>query len=207
MTCPAPRHGTALAYQVDRCRCPEAREAQRLYRKRCRTGRQPAGRVDATGTARRLQALAAIGWPATELASRLGYTPRQARTRIADLRHPTGRAYRTTAEAVARLYNELSGTPGPSSSARIRAHRAGWAPPLLWDGINIDDPAARPAVDEPAPTPAQPAKVVDLDEITYLNLTVEEAAVLYRVDAESIRQARRRQARRVERAQLDGVAA
>jgi hypothetical protein len=44
---------------------------------------------------------------------------------------------------VARIYEELSGTPGPSSSALIRARRAGWAPPLAWYGTNIDDPRAR----------------------------------------------------------------
>lgn len=188
--CSAARHGTALAYMVDRCRCPDARDAVRIYRKRLRENRHVSDRVDATGTARRLQALAAIGWPSDELGRRLGCTDvaiQQWRRR----RYPV--VYRRNARRVAALYDRLSATPGPSSVTRARAARSGWVPPLLWEGIDIDDPAAAPVVDEP--TPIRPRGRVDLDEVEHLEwcgLSRHEIAERLAVQPESIERARQR---------------
>src|SRR5690606_25764514 len=41
-------------------------------------------------------------------------------------------------------YERLSGTPGPSDKVRVWAEKLGWAPPLAWEGLNIDDPNAQP---------------------------------------------------------------
>lgn len=139
--CTARRHGTSSAYDYG-CRCPDAREANRLRKKRGREGRLPPGRVSPIGTQRRLQALSAIGWSHLIIARELGMHP----TRVRDLRgnQRTNNIYRTTAIKVARLYERLSGTPGPSDKVRVWAEKLGWAPPLAWEGLNIDDPNAQP---------------------------------------------------------------
>jgi DNA-binding CsgD family transcriptional regulator len=141
--CPAPRHHTATAYINGGCRCADAKELARLYRKRLRYG-LPTGRGfrDATGTRRRIQALVALGWTQNQLGQRLGAS----RSVVSQLAR--GRTYpqveHATAERVTLLYEHLSGTPGPSEQARARARRAGYAPPCAWDEHTIDDPAAGP---------------------------------------------------------------
>jgi DNA-binding CsgD family transcriptional regulator len=101
--------------------------------------------VDATGTIRRLRALAAIGWPIAHVADRLGMYP-TAVSNIARGRLDHVRA--TTAELVAREYRALCRTPGPSQRVRTEARAKGWHSPAAWDG-NIDDPAAQPEIDQP----------------------------------------------------------
>lgn len=110
---------------------------------------EPASRtsVDATGTHRRLQALATLGWSDSKLAARLGMAScnygRMMRT---------DRVYARTAAAVRALYDELWQVPPPendhrdriaASRARNRATLLHWAPPLAWDDDTIDDPKAR----------------------------------------------------------------
>jgi len=98
-------------------------------------------RIDATGTRRRLQALVAVGYPATGLGERIGVS-------ATNMAHTMG-ATRVTvrrARQVAFLYEQLSHLPGESKRARMRARRQGWAPPLAWDEDTIDDPAASPVV-------------------------------------------------------------
>ncbi|WP_280465652.1 hypothetical protein [Nocardia brasiliensis] len=51
--------------------------------------------------------------------------------------------YETWAK-IKSLYDELSGTPGYSSRTLNRARRMQYAPPLAWDGLDIDHPAAMP---------------------------------------------------------------
>ena len=132
--------GTVARYRAG-CDCPACRAAIRRY-ETCRRIDTAAGitrTVPVVGTIRRLQALAAIGWPGHEIAARLGCD----RTRVAQVwrADPAGVALRTTAEAVARVYADLCMIPGPSAThSRRRAVREGWAPPLAWD--DIDDPAA-----------------------------------------------------------------
>jgi hypothetical protein len=140
--CPAPngRHDTASAYQCG-CRCPAAREAQRIYRKRLLHGRQPPGYIDGTGTRRRVQALAAIGWPAHLLAAELGLADGRSVRQLGNGRKVTP----AVAARVRQLYDRLSMTPGPSAVSRRRAEAAGWAPPLAWEYRNIDAPKSRPA--------------------------------------------------------------
>jgi len=140
-TCTARHHGDTSAYSKFGCRCPDAVEAQRLYAKRGKHGyRQPA-LVDSTGTARRLRALAAIGWGVEALGERLG--PSKSRVGNCRIQHRATIARRSAA-AVARVYDELSMVPGPCSKARAHALKQGWPPPLAWDDDRIDDPKARP---------------------------------------------------------------
>lgn len=138
--CTARRHGTPTAYRDDHCRCPEARTAIALekaaYRKRLYL--QGKSLIDRTGTLRRVQALMAMGWACRDIAARIGYA------RPDDLLRPGRPILRETAERVARLYEELCMTPGPSVRARAIAARRGYAPPLAWDDDTIDDPNALP---------------------------------------------------------------
>jgi hypothetical protein len=101
------------------------------------------GRVDSTGTARRLQALVALGYPQTYLWDRLtGDAKRQNCHHLLMQARPTVNA--RTARKVAELYDELSMTPGPSDRSRRKAVYRGWAPPLAWDEDEIDNPEAHP---------------------------------------------------------------
>lgn len=98
------------------------------------------GRMTALGTTRRLQALAALGWRLQDVQDRVDvpYSTLEA-LRL------TGRVAATRVEvvqAVARVYDKLSMTPGPSGWTRAHAERNRWAPPLAWD--DIDDPYERP---------------------------------------------------------------
>lgn len=96
--------------------------------------------VAAVGTARRLRALVAIGWPQNALCRRLGILP----TNGTRLFRPDGLVKARTARDVAALFDALQLTPGPSVAARRRAARLDWAPPLAWDEDSIDDPTAQP---------------------------------------------------------------
>jgi hypothetical protein len=95
--------------------------------------------IPAIGTRRRVQALAWMGWPNWAVAERIGYPPGTL----------TAVIYRDVvsvrmATRVRAVYGELSGQPGPSKHAAVKARRNGNAPPAAWDDGEIDDPKARP---------------------------------------------------------------
>lgn len=102
---------------------------------------RPHGYIDATGTRRRLQALAVNGWPHRLLAAQLGA---DAKGTLTVQNGTTRTVRRATAHAVAALYDELWDQPGPSRRSRTCALRNGWLPPLAWDDDTIDDPQATP---------------------------------------------------------------
>lgn len=96
--------------------------------------------VDHAGTTRRLQALQWMGWPAHEVAARVGSTQRT----ISTIKNRGGLSANLAAR-IADLYNELSHVQGPSKVAAARARGAGHSPPAAWDDETIDDPQAQPA--------------------------------------------------------------
>jgi hypothetical protein len=96
--------------------------------------------VDAAGTRRRLEALQAIGYPARDLAQRLGAGPK---TPLQVARRARVRA--ATARAVADLYVKLENTPGPSHRVAVTAQARGFLAPAWWDTDTIDDPDKAPA--------------------------------------------------------------
>lgn len=109
--------------------------------------------VDGTGTARRLQALVALGWSHSRLAVRLGILP----TNLGPTIHGTRRATAATERAVRELYAELWNQEPTAAnrweqtgitSAKRYAVRHRWVPPMAWDDDTIDDPEATPFVDE-----------------------------------------------------------
>jgi hypothetical protein len=104
-------------------------------------------RVDGTGSRRRLQALAAAGWPQRWLAGRLGWEWRNFRSVMHHQKHVSA----ATARAVLALYGELWDQPPPQdtpadrkavTTARNTAEAHGWLPPQAWDDERIDDPRA-----------------------------------------------------------------
>lgn len=139
-----PRHATIAGHSAG-CREPCCGAAKLRYDKRRRWDRAQ-GRprtIDATGTARRVRALQAIGYSFRQIAGLSGVPERA-------LHHPHYRGatvYIGTAAAVRVTYDRICMAPmnGPYAERNRRlAARNGWAPPLAWDDDTIDDPTARP---------------------------------------------------------------
>jgi hypothetical protein len=112
----------------------------------------PGARIDAVGTRRRLQALAAIGWPSSVIGERID----RSRSHVTGLRVANNVTVRV-AQEVARLYQRMyyvrpqpvsSEERGAVASTLTWASRAGWAPPSAWTEATIDDPNARPRLAE-----------------------------------------------------------
>lgn len=103
----------------------------------------PRGFIDATGTRRRLQALATLGYTLPGIARRIGVSNRNLYEITV---HRWGSVRQTTATGVARVYRELSTQPARQSrwseQARAMAAANGWHGPMAWD--DIDDPACKP---------------------------------------------------------------
>lgn len=118
------------------------------------------------GTARRLQALVALGWSQSKLARRLEVEA----TNFGRLIHARQQTTVGTARAVRELYDELSMQLPPETDHRdkIAAARSrnyakahGWLPPLAWDDELLDDPDYFP---EPGGRERGLAHVEELDE-------------------------------------------
>lgn len=145
------RHGTRRGYYAhrkagqDACedckRAAAAAEAMHAYNR----SRGRAGRLDTQGTARRLQALVAMGW---------GYLALERETGIPDSElalHATKQRdyiFPSTAAKIAAAYDRLSMRLPPANTggerqsitkAKRRAERNGWAGPLCWDDIDNDE--------------------------------------------------------------------
>lgn len=146
-------HGTVARYRSG-CHCQDCRDVMakgmNLFRLHGPT------EIDATGTRRRLQALAVMGWPFKEVARRAGVMLKPSRF------WPEGsRVNKVTAARIARAFDELHMTPGPSTITRDRAMKKGWVSTLAWD--NIDDPDEVPCLG--ADVPAVEADPVLIDRL------------------------------------------
>lgn len=122
--------------------------------------------VEGAGTARRLQALATVGWSIDRLAT----------TRDIDRQSLDGAlrgrpVLARTAQAVAAAYEELwNRAPIPADRFEQggitrtinRATRAGWLPPAAWDDDEIDDPAAQPILVDDAEEDLVDEHAIDL---------------------------------------------
>lgn len=142
-----PRHGGPDGYRAGCrdtcCRTGIARynEARRLA---ALNGQPTTDLVPALGTRRRIQALAALGWSFAQIGNLVGTD----RTRIRGLLTQA----RVTPDLEARIvhaYDQLSmriptGHDGSITRIRNWATAQGWAPPLAWEDVDIDDPKVRP---------------------------------------------------------------
>ncbi|WP_203911913.1 recombinase family protein [Rhizocola hellebori] len=100
------------------------------------------GFIEATGTRRRLQALALAGWTAARVGQRLGVIQRN----ISRVRHGDIRRVRATfAASVAQLYDAEAGRADLiSRSDREMPSGKAWLPARMWTAQTIDDPHAEP---------------------------------------------------------------
>lgn len=106
--------------------------------------------VNATGTHRRIQALAATGWPLARIAARIGVRPSNMNTLLAQDR-VTVRMARTVRGVYDQLWDKQPTTANSYEAGGVRRARnlaasKGWAPPLAWDDDTIDDPDTLPAL-------------------------------------------------------------
>lgn len=115
--------------------------------------------VLAFGATRRIRALTALGWSATELSKQGGTDPETGKYRISDTTIKNlrlGRAeriYYRYDDIVRELYERLWDTLPPMTTHQLRsgatralgiARRHGWAPPMAWDDWGFDDPDYQP---------------------------------------------------------------
>lgn len=113
-----------------------------------------AGYVDATGSRRRLRALAVAGWCSEDVAAWAGLDA-STLARVREGHSPSVRA--STRAAVAVVYAALCAWA--PQEGRRRPERAvgadtarGWVGPARWAGVDVDDPAAAPLpADGPGP--------------------------------------------------------
>lgn len=107
------------------------------------------GYVDATGTRRRLEALAALGWSARHIGLAMGRPAASSRALVCTWKHRGRRVIDArTAAQVASVYEQLRQSPGSNSVVRINALRTGFREPGAWAGVDIDDPEARASTDD-----------------------------------------------------------
>lgn len=100
--------------------------------------RQGGGHVPKIGAVRRVQALMAMGWPRTQLEA-------AGATSLPRVLSGSGHLISQSKWAqIARIYDQLAMTAGPSTLARRHAEINGYPPPLAWDDDTIDDPRASP---------------------------------------------------------------
>lgn len=185
--CSAKRHGTASAYQHVKCKCPEARTAQRLYVKRRKTGNPEVRRVDATATVRMIHALMALGHNADTIGKAAGVT----RQRVTETSRCQTWVTPRTATVYRAAYDRLSMMPGMSNVTRARAAAAGWAPPLAWDDDTIGDPNAQPCITATERDDLEPDHAVVLRAVTgergIATRPVDRLAVASRMRAKGVR--------------------
>jgi hypothetical protein len=194
--CTVHRHNTRYAYKIG-CRCPDTVEMERLQRKREYIGRPTPRRVPVIGSARRLRALARLGWRGRDLAPRCNI----GLTALHDIRAERyAMTYLTHHNSIAVMYRQLEGTEGPSQRTRDRAARWGWSAPLLWDGIDLDDPDARPVDDQPVSMGKYRVHLDDIDFLMSQGATLPQAAKQCGVREDSVKTALRRREQRQENA-------
>lgn len=146
-----PRHGTPAGYDAHRrddeepCANCRAAAAAYEYRRRIDSILGRPYTVPSIGTARRVQALVALGWTFGQIGQQLGrghdYAQKLATRADTFVRH-------STAELVADVYEQMSMSLPPRETGRDRwranyaqtaAAKRGWVPPLCWNDIDDAD--------------------------------------------------------------------
>ena len=96
-------------------------------------------RIDATGSIRRLRALAWLGHPCTDIGAATGMTD----DRISYIaRGKVDLVFPHEARKISAAYRTLATAPGRMKQIATAARNKGWDGPLAWD--DIDDPNCRP---------------------------------------------------------------
>lgn len=111
-------------------------------------------RIDPTGTRRRVEALAVLGWSRAQIARQIGMGE-TAFKKACHKERVTARLARQVAAVYDAWWNQDPAAYGISTNAaaRVRADaaRSGFHGPLAWDDDTIDAPTALPATDATEP--------------------------------------------------------
>ncbi|MYZ37502.1 MULTISPECIES: hypothetical protein [unclassified Streptomyces] len=141
------------------------------------------GQVDSTGTGRRVQALAAIGWPMRTLGPHIGTHPACV-GRLAGQRYVLRSTARMVADAYENLQHQRPEEHGVSLATAVKtrkwAARQGWPDPVWWDDMGrIDDPTFDPKSAERDLNRDQLAALrrTEIDHLRGFGLTDETIAV------------------------------
>jgi hypothetical protein len=127
-------------------------------------------RVNVIGTLRRIQALAAVGWPIIWAAQQSGHSRAYIFAILAGEKQTVSS---DSANRIAALYRTHANRIGPSKGTRTVARRNGWHSVVAWND-NIDDPTAEPETAEPyKPLPAGRPDTLRMAEIEHLYLLGE----------------------------------
>ena len=139
----------------------------------------PSTPVGPTGTHRRLQALAAIGWPQAQLAARLGWTPTNFSRMLRHL-HVAARTALLVQDLYATLWDQDPLQHGVTKQAYVRARNAaaaaGWPPPAAWDDDELDDPTYDPAAHGLPRMDRAEARRMDIEHLISFGLSNDEIA-------------------------------
>lgn len=129
--------------------------------------------IDATGAARRLQALACAGYGTGHLANLMAAQRLYVR---AWQQHHRVKILWTTHQRIDYTYLKLWDTDGPSTLARQHARRRGWLPFEAWTDRTIDDPGAAPYCDPEAVGYIDRVKLAKVvaHQVRYIELTGAE---------------------------------
>ena len=123
-----------------------------------------AARVDATGTRRRVEAMAVAGWTFAAMAGEVGMRPKTF-SRAMNMDRVTARLARAVCALYDRWWNQTPEDHGIPVWVAERQRRAAalrdWAPALAWDEESIDDPEAQPVLDADQPTADSSFNAVD----------------------------------------------
>jgi transposase len=138
-------------------------------------GPPPKPGIDATGTARRIRALVAIGHTMRTVAAETGYghnTIEKIAAGLVDTVTPS------TAETIAGVYRRLRLKPGTSAHAKAFARKNNWDGPLSWD--DIDDPNEKPEKSAPYEASSKyerdPDKTREIEHLYLLGESPEQIA-------------------------------
>lgn len=140
--------------------------------------------VDATGSRRRLQALAALGWSGQDMAGYLGRCDKQNVLHIMAGRNAAVRGY--MADDIRRMYDDLWDRQGSSERTRRWAAARGFCVPMAWDDDSIDDPAAEPHGQQRASRLGLRAD--DVEELLAMGETREAIAMRFEVKRAAVDQ-------------------
>lgn len=162
----------------------------------------PAKTVANVGTARRIQALVAVGWSMSKIATAAGVHP----SNFVPVAHGRRDVRASTAKAIAELYDAWwDQQPPTSTTPDLIAYRRsltfaaehGWVPPLAWDDDEIDDPTATPHTGESADAPSRGRRVhaEDVEQLHDEGLTLDGILDRLHVGRDSIYIALKRQGR------------
>ena len=105
----------------------------------------PVTKVPSFATRRRFEALIAAGWTSAKL-DRVAVAHRKpaVAAKVARAKSSSVLTASFIHESMKFIYEAVGENVAPSDRAMGYAHYQGWLPPQAWEGLDIDDPEAKP---------------------------------------------------------------